>query len=105
MTHKGSFLEDPVPLLLADTTGNNELHMGIHMFQGPVSAKGTVEFLLGLLPDATGIDDDYVRIRRSVGGETVFFLQKTGDFFGIMDIHLASEGLDEIFFHGLIIPE
>src|SRR4029077_15285648 len=60
--------------------------------------ESRVELFFGPLPDAARVDDDDVGVLGGLWRLITGLLQEPGHAFGVVDVHLAAEGLDEVLF-------
>ena len=76
--------------LLHHTAAQSDHHMGVFLFQAVEIAQSSINSLIGVFPDRTGIVDDKIRV-------FVFCLhiadtlQHTGKFFRVPRIHLTAK--------------
>ena len=77
--------------------------VGILFFAGFEFAYSRPDFLFGFVADGAGVVEDDVG-GFDVGGEVVAVGAELGfDEFGVEDVHLAAEGFDVDFFHGIVV--
>ena len=97
--HAGRALEDRVTFLLRHASGDRDHRvvpeLGRHHAQ---LAEPRIELVFGPLADAARVDDDDVGVRGVVGRLVAGLLQQPGHALGVVDVHLAAERLDEVFF-------
>jgi hypothetical protein len=55
-----------------------------------------IELLGRLLAHGAGVDEDEVGLGGARDRLVAFGLQHAGDLLGVVDVHLAAEGLDEV---------
>ncbi len=91
-------LEQRRAFLLRDATGDGDDRMmaalGAELAQ---LAETRVELLLGALPDAAGVDDDDVRVGLVERGLEPGLIEQSRHPLGVVHVHLAAEGLDQVF--------
>jgi hypothetical protein len=86
--------QQSVALLLGHTTAEGQDHPGALPLDLPHLAGPGAELLLGLLPDAAGVEDDQVRVFGRVGGDVTFAGHQADHPLGVVFVHLAPEGVD-----------
>src|SRR5213078_441165 len=59
-------------------------------------AQSRIELFFGPLAHAAGVDDDDIGIGGVGGGFETRLLEEAGHAFGVVEVHLTSERLDEI---------
>jgi len=87
--------QDGVLVLLSHAPTDGQLHGRVLGLDGSHVAERSVETVVGVLPDGTGVEDDDVgRVQGVLSGvaDIAGVLQQTGYPFGIVDIHLAPVG-------------
>ena len=58
-------------------------------------AEGAVELVVGVLPDAAGVEHHHVGVVDAVGRDQPVGLEQPRDPLGVVLVHLAPEGADE----------
>ena len=94
----GDALEDRLAFLLRHAAGDRDDRV-VALFRGQLAqlAQPRVELLLRALADAAGVDDDDVGVGRVVGRLEAGLFEQAGHPLGVVDVHLAAEGLDQVF--------
>src|ERR1035437_8389004 len=88
----GRTLEDLFALLLGDAAENGEaLPFLMQLFEIGQPMK---DLLLGLVADGAGVVEDQVRIFFAMHLRVALRDERAHDFFGVVEVHLAAEGLD-----------
>ena len=76
--------------LLHHAAAQHDHHLRILLFQAIQIAETTIDLLIGIFPDGTGIVDDHIGIflplRLLISG----ILQNSQQFFGILSVHLTA---------------
>ena len=98
-------LDNRLALLRCHTAGHADNHIGIVFFQMLDATQVGKYFFLRFFAYGTGVEQDDVRAVRLVHllDATVFFGQHCQHFFAVVFVHLAAEGADKDFFHGLLL--
>ena len=106
--HPRGPLDDASAHLLGQAPADGDLHAGPFAFDGGELAEVPEQAGGGVLPDAARVDDDDVRafvpgVGRPGGllgdegdGAVASLLQEARQAFGVVDVHLASEGADGV---------
>ncbi len=55
-----------------------------------------VQLVVGVLPDAAGVEHDHVGVVEAVGGHQAVRFEDAGEPLGVVLVHLAPEGADEV---------
>ena len=82
-------------VLLREASGHRDLEFRPLCLEGPQVAQVTVKLVVGVLPDAAGVQHDDVCFVEIIGGFEAVRHQLTGEPLGIMLVHLAAEGANE----------
>ena len=106
--HVGRARCDLVTLGLRNTAGDGEQHLAAallaRLLQRAQPPELGIDFLRCLLADMAGVEDDQIGVldlRRRAVAERRQDIRHAG---GVVDVHLAAEGLDvELFRHGLAV--
>ena len=91
--HPRGLLQDRFAVLLGQAAPDGDLHLGAFFLGLGEHAEVSVELVVGVFPDRTGIEDHHVGdliagfLARQAAG-----FQQAGQPLGIVDIHLASVG-------------
>ena len=98
-------LDNCLAFLRRHTAGHADNHIGIVFFQVFDAAQVGKYFFLRFFAHGTGVEQDDVRAVRLVHllDAAVFFGQHRQHFFAVVFVHLAAEGADKDFFHGLLL--
>src|SRR5690606_29163501 len=91
------FHGDFLPVILGHAADDGYAHRGIHPLVMPHGGDAGVGSVLGPSADGTGVHDEDVGFGGLAGHEHAFFFQHAADKVGIVNVHLASEGRQEIF--------
>ena len=92
----GRPLADAVLVLLGQAAGDHDLHAGLAVLHRLEVAEGAVELVVGVLPDAAGVEDDDVGLVEVGGGLHAVGLEQPGDPLRVVLVHLAPEGADQV---------
>ena len=84
------------PILLSQATTDGDLHVGPAVLGRLQLSEVAVELVVGVLPDAAGVEHDDVSIVQVGGRHHAVSLEEAGQLFGIVLVHLASESADQI---------
>ena len=91
-----SALADAVAVLLRHASADGDLHARVRILGALQAAEITTESLIGVLSDRASVDDDDVCGRRIVDGGHSVGREQPADALGIVLVHLAPEGADEV---------
>ena len=98
--HERRFPEQTLALLLGDAARDRQHGASLGLLERPERPEKAHQLVLGLLAYAAGVDDQEIGQRR-LGRLTVTARpQDLLDPTGVVDVHLAAEGLDEVLLHG-----
>ena len=90
--------EDRLPFLLRHAAGHrHDRPAAAVVRQLAQLAEARVQLPLRALPDAARVDDDDVGVAGVVGRLEAGLLEQTGHALRVVHVHLAAEGLDQIF--------
>ena len=87
---------DRVTVLLGQAAADHDLEVGAGRFERLEVAERAVELVVGVLADAAGVEHDHVGLVRPLGGLQTVGLEQAGDALGVVLVHLAPEGANEI---------
>jgi hypothetical protein len=93
--HVGRPFEDPPALELGDAATHAEDEAGVLGLEPPQPAEGMVELLRRPLAHRTRVDEDDVGGGRLPYRLVALGLEEPRHLFGVIDVHLATEGLEE----------
>ena len=101
----GRAFDDVFAFLRCHAAGHADNHIGVFLFDGLDAAEIGKDFFLRFFAHGAGVEQDDVGI---VGfghllDAAVFFFQYGEHFFAVVFVHLAAEGADKDFFHGLLL--
>jgi hypothetical protein len=82
----------PITLLLGEATAQAQLQSRVLCFELMKGPEEAVHFVLGLLPDATGVQEDEVCILRPFCQFEPFFRQDASDLLRVGLIGLTAKG-------------
>lgn len=83
-------------VVLGETTADDDLEAGTLLLGRFQMTQGSVELVVGILPDAAGVEHDDICGISIEGGHKTISFEQAGDALGIMLIHLAPEGSDGV---------
>jgi len=83
-------------VLLHHAAADGDDHFRARLFQGPEGPHQRVDLALGMFAHATGIDQEYVGLLRALGAGKAGLRQETRQVLGVVLVHLAAVGLQEI---------
>ena len=89
-------LLNPLPVLLGQAAADGNLEPGLGVHQLLEAAQRPVEPLVGVLPDAARVEHDHIRLLHGGGGRQPIGHEQPGEPLGVVLVHLAPEGTDEI---------
>ncbi len=89
-------LLNPLAVLLGQATADGDLQPRLGVHQLLEAAQRPVEALVGVLPDAARVEHDHVRLLHRCGGRQPIGHQQPGEPLGVVLVHLAPEGTDEV---------
>ena len=88
------------PVLLGQAAGDHDLALPPVGRAGVLPAlqvaEVAVQLVVGVLPDAAGVEDDDVGVVERTGRHQPVLLEQAGDALGVVLVHLASEGADDV---------
>ena len=88
----GGPLLDLVPVLLGEATSDGHLDVGTFGLQGLEVPEGPVELVVGVLPDAAGVQHDDVGLVLRCRRDHAVGFQEPGDPLAVVLVHLAPVG-------------
>ncbi len=89
-------IHDRVAVFLGETATDGNLHVGVLFFQHLEVTESAVELVVGILTDATGVEDDHVGIGDVVDAVHPVGLEQTGDPLRVVLVHLTAVRLDNV---------
>ena len=89
-------LPHQVAVLLGEAAGHHDLEAGALRLERLQVAEGAVQLVVGVLPDAAGVEDDDVRVLGTLGLGQPVGLEEAGDAQRVVLVHLAPEGADGV---------
>ena len=96
-------LEESVAFLLSDAAADTDDHAGAIFFKLFPTSQRAVNFLLGFIAHAAGVEQNQIRRVDAVGLNIAVARHDLGDPFGVVLVHLATVSLDiKLFHHGTI---
>jgi hypothetical protein len=90
----GGLPEESVPQFLGKASGHTHDEIRISSLESFQPPQLTVCLLGGLLPHATGVNDDNIRTGGLIDPHIALIAQKLSHLFGIMNIHLTAKGMN-----------
>ena len=101
--HIRSAFDDVFTFLRGNAAGNADDEVGIFFFERTYAAQVGEDFLLRFFTHGAGVEQDDVGVVRlgNLFDAAVFFGEDGQHFFAVVLVHLAPEGADKYFFHGL----
>jgi len=97
--HKGGFSEQTLALLLGNAPRNRQHSASLGLFERPKRPQKAHQLVLRLLAYAAGVDDQQIGQRRLARLAVTACPQDLLDPPGVVDVHLATKGLDEVLLH------
>ena len=88
-------LLDQLPVLLGQATAHGDLQARLGVDQCLEAAQGPVELLVGVLPDAAGVEHHDVGLAHVVGLLHAVGHEHAGQALGVVLVHLAPERADD----------
>ena len=89
-------LANQVAVLLGQATGNHDLQIGPRLLHRLEMTQVAVELVVGVLTDAAGVEHDHIGVVEALGRLQPVGLEQTRDPFGVVFVHLAPEGAQQI---------
>ena len=89
-------LPDQLPILLGEAPGHRDERVGSLGLHRLEPAQGAVQLVVGVLPDAAGVEHHDVGVLQDGGALVPVVLEQPGDPLGIVLVHLAPEGADGV---------
>ena len=80
--------------LLGELPEDSDDTVGHGSFVVPYLAQRAVDLVLGVLPDAAGVEQDRIGLLRIVHQGVTVVPQAGDDHFAVQDVHLAADGFD-----------
>ena len=90
-----------VTVLLGQAARHDDLATVLLALPGLQVAEIAVQLVVGVLPDAAGVEHDDVGIVLGVRTHHAVGLEQAGDALGVVLVHLAAVGADDVAAHGL----
>ena len=87
---------DRLLVLLGHAPADDDLHRRLAALHSPQGTEIAVQLLVGVLADGAGVEHDNVGIFWSVGRRHAIRLEQPADPLGVVLVHLAPEGPDEV---------
>ncbi|CAB4692403.1 unannotated protein [freshwater metagenome] len=85
-----------VLVLLGKTASDHNLTTVLLTFPGLQVTEGAVQLVVGVLPDATRVQHHHIGVFFGFGLHEAVFLQQSSDAFGVVLVHLAPEGANDV---------
>ena len=92
----GRPLGDALAVLLRQAAGDHDLHVGAPVLDRLQVPERAVELVVGVLPDAAGVEHDDIRVLHVDGGHVAVGLEQPGEALGVVLVHLAPEGAHQV---------
>jgi hypothetical protein len=89
-------LLDPFAVLLGQASAHGDLQSGLRVDELLEAPEGPVQALVRVLPDAARVEDHHVGVLHRGGGLHAVRDQEPGQTLGVVLVHLAPEGADEV---------
>ena len=83
---------DLVAVLLGQAAGDDDLHAGMRVLDRLEVAEVAVEAVVGVLPDAAGVEHHHVGDVVAAGAHQAVGLEQAGDALAVVLVHLAPVG-------------
>ena len=93
---QGARSQDLVPVLLRQAAAHGDLQAGPLLLQGPQLAEVAIKPVVGVFPNAAGIEDHDVGVLGAVGRDHPFGFEEPGQALGVVLVHLAPERAHEV---------
>ena len=87
---------DQALILLREAAAHDDLEIGMPVLDRLQVPQVPVELVVGVLPDRAGVQHDHARLVDVVGGQHAVGHQQPSDALGIVLVHLAPEGADQV---------
>ena len=87
-------LLDELPVLLGQAAADGDLHFGPPALERLEVAEVPVEFVVGVLPDAAGVEHDEIGLVGGAGRLHALLREQPGQALRVVLVHLAPEGPD-----------
>jgi len=99
--------DDVFAFLRGDAAGNADDEVGIFFFERTDTPQIGEDFFLRFFTHGTGVEQDDVGVvgLGNLLDAAVFFGKDGQHFFAVVLVHLATEGTDKYFFHGLCLSQ
>jgi hypothetical protein len=89
-------LAHELAVLLGEAAGDDDLAVGPGILPSLEVPEVAVELVVGVLPNAAGVEDDDVGLGLAVGAREPVDLEQAGDALGVVLVHLAPEGAHDV---------
>ena len=101
--HIRSAFDDVFAFLRGNAAGNADDYVWVFLFERTDAAQVGEDFFLCFFTHGAGVEQDDVGVVRlgNLLDAAVFFGEDGQHFFAVVLVHLAPEGADKYFFHGL----
>jgi hypothetical protein len=87
---------DRVAVLLGQAAPDHDLELGTALLLRLQVPEVAVQLVVGVLPDAARVEHDDIGVGEVVGRRHAVGLEQPGDALGVVLVHLAPEGADEV---------
>ncbi len=94
--HVARPLLDEIPVLLGETSRHSHLQVGSGLLRRLQVAQSPVEPVVGVLPDAAGVQDDHIGVGLSSSRNHAICFEKASDALAVVLVHLAPVGTQGI---------
>src|SRR5262249_40858505 len=92
--HVRRSVEDVLLIFLRHAAEDADDLVGVALLVSAEPAESAVDFLLGVLADAAGVEEDDVGLSRLVGQDVALPAQRTDDQLAVEDVHLTADSFD-----------
>ncbi len=94
--HPRCLRPNDLTVVLGQAAADDDLHVGAPVLDRLQHAQVAVELVVGVLSNAAGVQDDDVRMLGVRGDDESVGFEEPGDALGVVLVHLAPEGADEV---------
>src|SRR2546428_515350 len=92
----GSALLDAALVLLGQASCHDDAHARVSFFERLQVPQRPVQTIVCVLPDGTGVEHDHLGLSGLIGRRVPVHFQQSGDALGVVLVHLAPDGANEI---------
>ena len=99
----GRPLDDARTILLGEAPADDDLEVGVAVFQGLEVAEVAVELVVGVLADTARVEDHHVGVLDVVGSHHALGFEQPRHPFGVVLVHLAPVGAYHVAASGHVV--